>query len=102
MSLYQLDLASLPKQLRDVLVSKLSDFSGLEKLNIGNGNVSIKSTFSSIRNFGRLTSLTYTQNCQNEALVVILCNCPVLRYLDISGSMKVTDQAVSSIGIQKI
>jgi len=92
-----LDLSKLPKMLRDALYKKLDKFSGLQVLCMGSGNgeSARKRSFHSIKYLCNLTSLSLTNDCQNDSLAVIGQNCNKLKYLDISSSGTVTDQGTA-------
>ena len=77
---------------------------GLETLNLGSGSgpqagnttdLIRKKVFLGFKYLSHLTSLTFTNECQNETLAVVGQNCRQLSVLDIAGSQAVTDQGTS-------
>lgn len=104
----KLDLNHIgPKALRDEIYRGLEQLSGLETLNLGSGSgpaaasgssgteIIRKRVFMSFKYLRNLTSLTFTNECQNDTLAVVGQNCRQLSYLDIAGSQGVTDQGAS-------
>ena len=98
-----------PKALRDEIYRGLEQLSGLETLNLGSGSgpgsgtgsgqsgteIIRKRVFMSFKFLQNLTSLSFTNECQNETLAVVGQNCRHLSHLDIAGSQSVTDQGAS-------
>ena len=96
-----------PKALRDEIYRGLEQLSGLETLNLGSGSgpgstagtsgteIIRKRVFMSFKFLQNLTSLSFTNECQNETLAVVGQNCRHLSHLDIAGSQAVTDQGAS-------
>ena len=111
-----LDLNNVgPKALRDEIYrGGLEQMSGLETLNLGSGSGPggtansgsdpiRKKVFLGFKYLKHLTSLTFTNECQNETLAVVGQNCRLLSHLDIAGSQGVTDQGTSwLLGCQKL
>ena len=111
-----LDLNNVgPKALRDEIYrGGLEQMSGLETLNFGSGSGPggtassgsdpiRKKVFLGFKYLKHLTSLTFTNECQNETLAVVGQNCRLLSHLDIAGSQGVTDQGTSwLLGCQKL
>ena len=104
----KLDLNNIgPKALRDEIYRGLEQLSGLETLNLGSGSgpgstagtsgteIIRKRVFMSFKFLQNLTSLSFTNECQNETLAVVGQNCRHLSHLDIAGSQAVTDQGAS-------
>ena len=104
----KLDLNNIgPKALRDEIYRGLDQLTGLETLNLGSGSgpgpasgtsgteIIRKRVFMSFKFLKNLTSLTFTNECQNETLAVVGQNCRHLAHLDIAGSQAVTDQGAS-------
>jgi len=104
----KLDLNNIgPKALRDGIYRGLDQLTGLETLNLGSGSgpgstsgtsgteIIRKRVFMSFKFLQNLTSLSFTNECQNETLAVVGQNCRLLSHLDIAGSQSVTDQGAS-------
>lgn len=105
----KLDLNHIgPKALRDEIYRGLDQLNGLETLNLGSGSgpagpsgsgsgadIIRKRVFMSFKYLKNLSSLTFTNECQNETLAVVGQNCRQLTHLDIAGSQAVTDQGAS-------
>ena len=114
-SVKNLDLNNVgPKALRDEIYrGGLEQMKGLENLNLGSGSgpqagntgsdLIRKKVFLGFKFLKHLTSLTFTNECQNETLAVVGQNCRLLSHLDIAGSQAVTDQGTSWLqGCQKL
>ena len=95
----KLDLNNIgPKALRDEIYRGLDQLSGLETLNLGSGSgpgstsgtsgteIIRKRVFMSFKFLQNLTSLSFTNECQNETLAVVGQNCRLLSHLDIAGN----------------
>lgn len=89
-----MDLASMPKVLKDCVYRHLDKLTGLERLSLGSGNGENirQQSFLSLRMLTQLTHLTLQSDCQNESLAIIGQNCSRLSQLDISSSGSVTEQ----------
>ena len=86
-----------PKALRDEIYRGLDQLTGLETLNLGSGSgpgstsgtsgteIIRKRVFMSFKFLQNLTSLSFTNECQNETLAVVGQNCRLLSHLDIAG-----------------
>ncbi len=88
-----LNLAKMPKMLRDELYRHLEKLTGLTVLNLGSGNGESgrRKMFLSLRSLVHLTTLALVSDCQNETLAVVGQNCPQLRTLDVNSSSSVSD-----------
>ena len=88
-----MDLATMPKVLKDCIYRHLDQMTGLEILGLGSGNGEAirHNSFKSLKRLVQLSSLTLRSDCQNETLALIGQNCPQLRHLDISSSGAVTE-----------
>ena len=92
-----MDLASMPKVLKDCVYRNLDRLTGLERLSLGSGNGETirQQSFLSLRLLTQLTHLTLQSDCQNESLAVIGQNCAKLKSLDVSSSVAITDQVTT-------
>ena len=88
----KLDLNHIgPKALRDEIYRGLEQLNGLETLNLGSGSgpasgssgteIIRKRVFMSFKYLKNLTSLTFTNECQNDTLAVVGQNCRQLAHL---------------------
>ena len=83
-----MDLATMPKVLKDCIYRHLDQMTGLEILGLGSGNGEAirHNSFKSLKRLVQLSSLTLRSDCQNETLALIGQNCPQLRHLDCPSS----------------
>lgn len=98
--LRSLQVDELPKTMRHIFYSKMSDLKGLRYLSLGSMSGGWKTEdmaptiLNGLSTMKCLTGLTLNYDCTDAILRALIKNCPNLEYLDISNSKYVTNDSV--------